>query len=77
MPRLLFNHPGLGVLAGSVFDLKFESSELGRELGAFQLSRKSRELADAASEAFTCSQVVIVRVLSCLEKYIWVGHIDV
>lgn len=37
MQQLLFNYPGLDVLAGSVFDLNFEHSELGARISGVTL----------------------------------------
>jgi hypothetical protein len=51
MQQILFNYPGLDIFAGSVFDLRFQHSELDHEgvkisgvtLGIFPFSRKSED----------------------------------
>ena len=88
MQQILFSYPGLDVIAGSVFDLKFEHSELDHEgvkisgltLGTFHLSRKPANmltLHQITDKILHAPKWLFVRVLSCREKYTWVGHIMV
>jgi tRNA uridine 5-carboxymethylaminomethyl modification enzyme len=85
MQKILFNYPGLDVFTGSVFDLKFEHSELdhngvrisGLMLGAFHLSIKPEitlTLHQITDRFLHVPKSSFALVLSCREKYIWVGQ---